>query len=83
MAPVETESTNEEKECQRSTWEAPTRRTFGSLGGQGLLNVSKMVPKTEAQVHTKLSAQIPRLTSQAPIQCISEQELLLDLAQEV
>lgn len=56
MAPVETESTNEEKECQRSTWEAPTRRTFGSLGGQGLLNVSKMVPKTEAQVHTKLSA---------------------------
>ena len=56
MAPVETESTNEEKECQRSTWEAPTRRTFDSLGGQGLLNVSKMVPKTEAQVCIKLSA---------------------------
>lgn len=56
VAPTETKNTNEGKECWRSTWDAPVRRTFGSLGGRKLLSISKMVPKPEAQVRVKLSA---------------------------
>ena len=56
VAPTETKSTNEGKECRRSTWDAPARRTFGSLGGRKLLSISKMLPKPETQVCVKLLA---------------------------
>lgn len=49
VAPTETKSTNEGKECKPNTWGAPPRTTFGSVGGCGvLLSVSKL-PTSEAQ----------------------------------
>lgn len=44
VAPTETQSTREGKECQQSTQQAPTRRAFGSLGGHRVLSISKAVP---------------------------------------
>lgn len=48
------------KECKRNTWEAPMRRTFGSRGGHGVLNISKTVPKcAKESLHLPLNMQIP------------------------
>lgn len=57
VTPAETKSTNEGKECEPSTWGAPTRRTFGSLGGHRVFNVClQKLPKPEVQVRPRLPA---------------------------
>lgn len=56
VAPTETKSTNEGKECKRNTWEGPTRRTLAHSEDMGSSMSPKMVPKSAAQVCIRLSA---------------------------